>query len=85
VGVGDNETGRFRDWIVKLGFDPDAFNRKFAHAAKELSDNLKQSGGDDIAVKFVEEPGAMHTESAWQARFPAAVEFLFPATKPDAR
>lgn len=82
VGVGDNETGPFRDWIRKLGFDPDAFNRRFAGAAKQLSENLSQSGGEDIAVKFVETPGATHTEAAWQARFPAAIEFLFPAAKP---
>jgi predicted alpha/beta superfamily hydrolase len=72
VGVGDNETGPFRDWIVNLGFDPDAFNRRFAAAAKQLSENLRQSGGDDISVKFVEASAATHTESAWQARFPAA-------------
>jgi predicted alpha/beta superfamily hydrolase len=85
VGVGDNETARSREMLQKLGFNSDAFDRKFARAAKELSDNLRQSGGDDIAVKFVEEPGAMHTESAWQPRFPAAIEFLFPAAKPEAR
>lgn len=82
VGVGDNETGPFRNWIRKLGFDPDAFNRKFATAAKQLSEDLSQSGGEDIAVKFVEVPGATHTDAAWQARFPAAIEFLFPAAKP---
>jgi enterochelin esterase-like enzyme len=85
VGVGDNATGQFRDFIQKIGFDPDAFNRKSARAAKELSENLKRAGGDDIAVKFVEDSGATHNELAWQARFPAAIEFLFPATKPEAR
>jgi predicted alpha/beta superfamily hydrolase len=79
VGVGTNETGNFPEMLSKLGYDPEAFNRTFAHSARLLADNFKSSGGDEIAVKFNEVPGAKHEEAAWQARFPAAIEFLFPA------
>ena len=34
-------------------------------------------GGWDLLV--VEDEGALHNEQAWSRRFPAAVEFLFPA------
>jgi hypothetical protein len=66
--------------MQKAGLDPESFNRAFARNAKQLAENLKASGGTDIAVRFVEVPEAMHTEAAWQAR-PADIVFLFPATK----
>ena len=30
-------------------------------------------------LRYVEDDGAVHNERAWAARFPRAVEFLFPA------
>jgi hypothetical protein len=81
VGVGGNEAGRYHELMQKAGLDPESFNRAFARNAKQLAENLKESGGTDTAVRFVEVPEAMHTEAAWQARFPADIVFLFPATK----
>jgi predicted alpha/beta superfamily hydrolase len=81
VGVGGNETRRYHEVFRKAGLDSESFDRAFARNAKQLAENLDESGGSDIAVRFVEVPEAMHTEAAWQARFPAAIEFLFPSTK----
>jgi predicted alpha/beta superfamily hydrolase len=81
VGVGGNEAARYREPMRKAGLDPESFNRAFARNAKQLAENLKESGGPDIAVRFVEVPEAMHTEAAWQERFPADIAFLFPVTK----
>jgi enterochelin esterase-like enzyme len=78
VGVGTDETGNFPDMVRGLGYDPETFNRTFAHNARLLADNFKSSGGENIAVQFTEVPGARHEEAAWQARFPAAIQFLFP-------
>ncbi len=77
IGVGTNETGNFPDTLRKAGYDPEAFNRTFAHNAELLAENFKSSG-NSTAIKFVETPGAKHEEAAWQQRFPAAIEFLFP-------
>jgi hypothetical protein len=30
-------------------------------------------------LRYIEDEGAVHNERAWAARFPQAVEFLFPA------
>ncbi len=30
-------------------------------------------------LRYIEDEGAIHNERAWAARFPRAVEFLFPA------
>jgi predicted alpha/beta superfamily hydrolase len=78
IGVGTNETGNFPGMLRKAGYDPEVFNRTFAHNAELLAENFRNSG-DLPAVKFVEAPGAKHEEAAWRQRFPAAIEFLFPA------
>jgi len=79
IGVGTNETGNFPDMLRKAGYDPEAFNRTFAHNAELLAENFKSSDSS-TAIKFVETPGARHEEAAWRQRFPAAIEFLFPAS-----
>jgi hypothetical protein len=33
-------------------------------------------------LKYIEDEGAVHNERAWAARFPRAVEFLFPGGGP---
>ena len=43
-----------------------------------LRDELLQKGWrDGIDIKYVEDPGAEHTESAWAGRVPAMLRFLF--------
>lgn len=56
VGVGGNETGRYHELMQTAGLDPESFNRAFARKAKQLAENIKESGGTDIAVRFVEVP-----------------------------
>jgi predicted alpha/beta superfamily hydrolase len=81
VGVGGHETRRYHELFQKAGIDSESFDRVFSRNAKQLAENLKESGGTDIAVRFAEVPEAMHTEAAWRARFPADIGFLFPSTK----
>ena len=44
--------------------------------------NFKAAGYDDSNFRYVYEPGAKHTESAWARRLPAALKFLFGDWKP---
>lgn len=44
-----------------------------------LADALRAAGYEDgVDLQYVVAPGATHTESAWAARLPAALQFLFP-------
>ncbi len=46
--------------------------------ARLLRDELLLKGWrDNIDIRYVEEPGAGHTESAWAARVPLMLRFLF--------
>ncbi len=40
----------------RRALDPESFNRAFARNAKQLAENLKESGRTDIAVRFAEVP-----------------------------
>lgn len=81
VGVGDHEADDYRTWIEGQGYySVDRWNRVFVKGARDVADNLKASGGDDIDVKFVEDPEGWHDNASWAIRFPAAIEFLFPAS-----
>ncbi len=44
--------------------------------------NFKAAGYDDDRFRYVYEPGAKHTESAWARRLPDALKFLFGDWKP---
>ena len=44
--------------------------------------NFKAAGYDDSNFRYVYEPGAKHTESAWARRLPDALKFLFGDWKP---
>lgn len=79
VGVGGREMDRYRKEVEAGGLDADAVNRVIVRQSKAVAENLKASGGEDIAVKFVEDPEASHWEKEWRKRIPAALEFLFPA------
>lgn len=65
LGVGTTETGR-DDW-----------NRETLGNVLKLEKILRQAGLGDRRVRIRVAPGAAHTESAWAARLPEALEFLF--------
>lgn len=54
-------------------------NRQYTDWARELDADLEHAGLGPDRRLLVFDPDAFHTESAWAARFPRAVEFLFPA------
>jgi predicted alpha/beta superfamily hydrolase len=65
LGVGTAETSR-DDW-----------NRETAGNVKKLARILKDAGLAERRLRVRVEPGATHSESAWAARLPEALEFLF--------
>jgi enterochelin esterase-like enzyme len=78
IGVGEIESHDVRDQIVKLGLDPDETDRAFARISRTVADNLREAGGKEAQVRFVEDPEGKHSWATWARRFPEAVEFLFP-------
>jgi hypothetical protein len=46
-----------------------------------LARNILMRKGLEIprTLRYIEDEGAVHNEHAWAARFPRAVEYLFPA------
>ncbi|MGD0793116.1 MAG: alpha/beta hydrolase-fold protein [Terriglobales bacterium] len=78
------ESRRFRSWPARtyLGMG----TREVGHAEKderivedlrELESILRGAGLDEERLKVRIEEGAVHSESAWAARFPEALEFLY--------
>lgn len=65
LGVGTAETGR-EDW-----------NAETLGNVLKLEKILRQSGLGERRIRLRVAQGASHTESAWAARFPEALEFLF--------
>ena len=65
LGMGTRETGNA---------EKDA---KSVSDVRELEAILREAGLDERRVKVRIQEGATHTESAWAARFPAALEFLY--------
>jgi len=65
LGIGTRETGNA------------AKDAKFLGDAQELQGILCDAGLDEARLKFRVAEGATHTESAWAARFPEALEFLY--------
>jgi predicted alpha/beta superfamily hydrolase len=45
--------------------------------------NFKAAGYDDSNFRYVYDPGAKHTETAWAKRLPDALKFLFADWKPE--
>ena len=70
IGVGDVEAGKD---------SPTSIN--FAKFSKELAANM-EAAKNHPKVLFTETPGGKHDQKSWGARFPAAVQFVFPATSP---
>src|SRR5450755_789099 len=79
-----DECRRFRNWPprVYLGMGTrDVGNAekdaKIVAEVRELEEILREAGLDEQRLKVKVEEGAPHRESAWAARFPEALEFLF--------
>jgi predicted alpha/beta superfamily hydrolase len=80
------ECRRFRNWPTRvyLGMgtretgnaEKDA---KIVGDVRELETILRAGGLDERRMRVRIEEGATHTESAWAARFPEALEFLYSA------
>jgi len=78
------ECRRFRNWPTRLylgmgtretgNAEKDA---KIVGDVRELETILREAGLDEHRLKVRIEEGASHTESAWAARFPEALEFLY--------
>jgi len=78
------ESRRFRDWPARtyLGMG----TREVGHAEKDerivgdvrvLESILREAGLDERRLKVRVDENAAHSESAWAARFPEALEFLY--------
>ena len=81
-----DECRRFRAWpkrvYVGMGTrevgNPEK-DAKMVAGAQELASILRDAGLDDQRLRLRIAEGATHTESAWAARFPEALQFLFPS------
>ena len=80
------ECRQFRDWpsCVSLGMGTQevgsaTVDEKIVNDARELASILRGAGLDRRRLKIQVEEGAPHSELAWAARFPAALEFLYSA------
>lgn len=65
LGMGTQETG-----------DP-AKDAKIVEDVRKLESVLREAGLDDRRLRVRIDEGATHNESAWAARFPEALEFLY--------
>jgi predicted alpha/beta superfamily hydrolase len=88
VNYGAEFTAASRPWPARvyiavggteLGKAKQAENAAYANAVKVFNQSLQDEGLGDDRRKFVLDEPAEHTESAWAARFPGALKFLFPA------
>jgi predicted alpha/beta superfamily hydrolase len=79
-----DECRRFRNWPTRLylgmgtretgNAEKDA---KIVGDVRDLESILREAGLDEQRLRVRVEEGASHTESAWAARFPEALEFLY--------
>jgi predicted alpha/beta superfamily hydrolase len=70
LGMGGNETGPEAD--------KDARNQEYVDAVKALQGRISTSKGSESVMLMIDQD-AVHNEEAWAARFPKALEYLFPA------
>jgi enterochelin esterase-like enzyme len=68
IGLGGEESHFENDAMLKL--------------ENQLEKNLKAAIAKPATVLFVHDETAKHNEQAWAKRFPQAIQFLFPKTKP---
>jgi len=57
--------------------DNPAVTDKMVGLIRTVQSNFQAAGYNDSNFRFVFEPDAAHTESAWEARLPGALQFLF--------
>ena len=57
--------------------DNPAGSEKMIGLIRTVEANFRAAGYDDSSFRFVIEPEALHTEAAWEARLPGALQFLF--------
>ena len=62
----------------------DDLARTWLQLSRRLEQNFRDAGYDSTRVRLVIDPAAQHTEDAWAARFPMALEFLFGDWRPPA-
>ena len=81
-----DECRRFRNWPTRvyLGMGTretgnEEKDAKIVGDVRELETILRAGGLDERRMRVRIEEGATHTESAWAARFPEALEFLYSA------
>ena len=65
LGVGTRETGQAEK------------DERVVADVRELEAMLREAGLDETRLKVRVGEGAAHSESAWAARFPEALEFLY--------
>ena len=82
------ECRHFRDWPkrVYLGIGTKEIgqvekDQSVVNDVRELESILRCAGLDEQRLRVHIEEGASHSESAWAARFPAALEFLYSGIK----
>lgn len=75
VGTAEGEVIARHSRVLRLilGGDPDA---EYSAGVRGLHDALMARGFGPAALRYVEEEGAPHHESAWARRLPAALRFL---------
>ncbi|HEX9111740.1 MAG TPA: alpha/beta hydrolase-fold protein [Terriglobales bacterium] len=78
------ECRHFRDWPLRvyLGMGTQEVghaekDERIVNDARELGSIMRAVGLDEPRLKIQIEEGAPHSESAWAARFPVALEFLY--------
>jgi len=78
------ESSRFASWPARtyLGMGTQETgdaerNARIVADARELEATLREAGMNEQRLKVRVEEGATHTEAAWAARFPEALEFLY--------
>ena len=57
--------------------DDPAISERMVGLIRIVESNFRAAGYDDSTFRFVVEPEARHTESAWAARLPNALTFMF--------
>lgn len=73
VGMGGREVGN--------GAADESRNAKYRAWAQEIDSRMAKGGVGSDNRRLLIDPEANHNEPAWAARFPTALEFLFPASE----
>jgi predicted alpha/beta superfamily hydrolase len=83
VGIGDSEIGASDALFAHWKSTSEEFDAGWVAMNVTLARELKESYLTHPKVLYVVGKGHRHQEKAWAERFPAAIEFLFPASPSD--